>query len=177
MNIYSGSGRRQVGTGIWSTITRGIRPIIMSLFHKLRPHAINVAKSAATSALRAGTHLATDAMVGNINKEQVKRVLKNEGSNFGSSLKRQLIDGLQSGSGHKRRRIQAPRKSTMKRKAYTKRKTCCKRKPMKRLKRKSVKRKPVKRKPVKRKTKNVNKRKSTKRKSTVSKQALRDIFN
>ena len=62
---------------------------------------MHAAKSAAHSALRAGTHLATDAMTGNFNKEQVKQVLKNEGGTLGKNLKRQLIDGLQSGSGRK----------------------------------------------------------------------------
>lgn len=170
MNVYTGVNRRQLGTGVWSTITRGIRPIIMSIFHKLKPHAVNAARNAAQSALRAGTHLATDAMIGKLDKEQVKNVLKNEGGN----LKRKILEDLQSGKGHKRRRISKPRKDTMKRRNFK----CNKRKNSKCRKRKASKRKPIKR----LRNKTVNKRvgkttKRNKRRSTVSKKALKDIFS
>lgn len=103
MNVYSGIGRRQVGGGIWSTITRGLIPLFLRLKEQTKP----LAKRAVQSALTVGTNLATDALAGNLNRGRVKTALRNEAE----VLKNEAITGLkrklneQTGSGYKRRKI------------------------------------------------------------------------
>lgn len=173
MNIYQGVNRRQVGGGIWSTISRGIRPLVISLLQKLKPHAVSAAKRVAHSAARVTSEMAMDGIQGKFNKERLKRTVKNEATDLTNdamkSLKRK-IDGEQGGTGNKRRKVTPKNKKTMKRKSsYKKRsgKGC-------RVKKGAIKRK-VNRKQNKRKTKRgVKKRKSQSKR--INRRVIKDIF-
>jgi len=178
MYTYRGVSRRQVGGGIWSTIMRGIRPMIMNLITTLKPHAKTAAKRVAQSALNVGSDLAFGALRGKLNKDHIKKSVKSEATNLTndafSTLKRKL--GTQTGSGNKRRRLNPPRKS--------KRKSTMKRKYSKPVKKRRGKRCCVKRKKrgVKRnKRSNIRRVKRTaikkRKRRTVSRKALKDLFN
>ena len=120
MRLYAGNMRRQVGGGIWSTMIRGARPLLNSMFRKLRPHAFKmgkkIAKKAVGSALNVGTRLAGDVIAGNYKNipDQMKQSIKGEAqqwqadaSNEVSRLKRKYLDDddpPQAGRGYKRRR-------------------------------------------------------------------------
>lgn len=179
MHVYEGIGRRQVGGNLWSTIQRGIRPIVMNLISKLKPHAIRAGKKAAGSALTVGTTLAADALSGNVNKSKVKKAvkqeidkLKNDALSKVSGFKRKYLDE-QEGSGHKRRRI-SKRKSTMPKRRNFRKRTATKARKSK-GKRKSVK----KCRSTNRKSKNrINKGRINKkgRRRTTAK-VFRDIFH
>lgn len=178
MNIYQGETRRQVGGGIWSTLKRGIRPLFTSVISKLKPHALDAGKAIATSALGVGKSMAQDVLSGRFNKANVKANIQNEVSKLKSkaiqNMKRRLDDEVdQTGSGHKRRRVQPKRKS----KKMVKRKIIRRRKAPKRKsgkKRKTYKRKKANPHRKTRKGK-VTKRKGHKRR-VISKKAIRDIF-
>lgn len=173
MNIYHGTHRRQVGGGIWSTISRGIRPIIFSLIKTLKPHAVSAGKQVLSSAVKVGTEMAGDAIQGRFSKQNLKDSLSNEAKYLKdkaiTNLKRKL-DTVQTGSGNKRRRINPPRKAKMKRKVQRK-KSRTSRKRTNRISRKRTK-KMNKRKHVSR---GIKKRK-TKRKTISRKRVLKDIF-
>lgn len=177
MNIYHGVNRRQVGGGIWSTISRGIRPLVISLIQKLKPHAISAAKRVAHSAAKVGSVLAIDGIHGKFDKEGLKRTVKNEATDIANdamkSLKRK-IDGAQQGTGNKRRKVTPKNNKTMKRKST------CKKGVRKggrggRVKKRTVKRK-VNRKQNKRKTGRGGKKRQTQRKR-INRRILKDIFN
>ena len=173
MYVYKGVNRRLVGVGLWSTIQCGIRPLILGLLSKLKPHAMELGKSAAKrvaqSALNVGTSVAVDALQGKLNKSRLKSTVDDEMNNLRSSaadkitnLKRRLT---QSGSGvvNKRRRksARANKKKMPKRKRQQyKRKSSTKRKAPKRNKRSA---------PLRR-----NKRKSTTKRKV---RRTRDIFD
>lgn len=170
MNIYQGTHRRQVGGSIWSTISRGIRPLIMSLIKTLRPHAASAAKRVGQSAVKVGTDLALSAITGKLDKNRVKNTLREEATGMTNEafnvLKRKL-DNTQTGRGNKRRRLNPTRKAKKmpKRKVQRKGKVQRKRKqPAKKSK--------------------VNKRKTTRgikkskpKRQAISRKVLRDIFN
>ena len=108
MNVYSGYGRRQVGGGIWSTITRGIRPLLERIKPLAKEAGINLAKKAAGHALNVGSKV----IQGRDAREAVAdegQILKSEAVNKLRGLKRKCIDeGLkfgQTGKGYKRRKI------------------------------------------------------------------------
>lgn len=172
MNIYRGVGRRQVGSGIWSTIQRGFRPFLSKIANVLKPHAISAGKRA----LGVGTNIAMDAISGKMNKNQLKKVLKDEALKLRdeakekiTSLKRKYVDDSpQEGSGipYKRRR-KSPTKKSKKSTRKNMVKKVHKRKGVK-PKRKQYKR----RSSVKSKKGRVTKRK----RRSVSKKAVKDIF-
>lgn len=177
MHVYSGIGRRQVGGNIWSTIQRGLRPLLM----KLKPLAIKAGKRAAGSALNVGTSIASDALTGKLSKAKLKNAMKQEVDKLksevvekGLAYKRKYLDNLQSGSGAKRRRIQkpTPKKKMPARKVTKKRKT---------IKRKSNKKttKVYKRKQVRKPSKSISRKSKAIKRSkrrTVSRKAIADIF-
>ena len=169
MNIYQGTHRRQVGGGVWTTLTRGIRPILLNLLKILKPHAASAANRVAQSATKVGTSMAMDAMQGKFSKERLKDAVKNEAMELtqdaSTSIKRKLA---QSGKGKKRRRLNPPR--TKKERMPIRQ---CRYHPQKRTQSKRNKRKS---KMNKRKPSQGIKRRKTKRK-TVSRHALKDIFN
>ena len=117
MNFYRGRNNRQVGSGILSSGLRGVRPIIMSLLAKLKPHAISVGKALGTRALKAagnvGADLTSNLITGRLNRQSAKDIIKNEAKRVGDDLvqgyKRKL--GIQHGSGAKKRRIMPKRKA------------------------------------------------------------------
>lgn len=123
MNIYSGTHRRQVGSGILSTFLRGARPFFMKALNALKPHAAQAAKRAAQSALSVGSQLSLDAMRGKLNKTRLKEALRSEAEQLSkdtmSSLKRKLG---QEGSGRKRRRLNPPPKQNKHKPKQTQRK-------------------------------------------------------
>lgn len=173
MNIYQGSERRQVGGGIWSTISRGIRPLIMGLIKTLRPHAASAAKRVAKSAVKVGTDMALGAITGRLDKNRMKESMRKEATGLTTeafdTLKRKL-DNTQTGSGNKRRRLNPTSKAKKMPKRKVQRKRSAKRVQRKR-------KRPVKRSKVnKRKnTRGIKKRKN--KRQTVSRKVLRDIFN
>ena len=119
MRVYSGVNRRQVGSGILSTIQRGLRPLLNKVTELAKPLAKKALQNAASSALNVGTDLAMNAVRGNLNKDNIKGKLKREitslGSNTLSSLKRELCDdNKQEGRGAKRRRKMPARKAKSK---------------------------------------------------------------
>lgn len=109
MNIYRGQRRRQVGGSIWSTIVKGLSPLLKRLLSTMKPHAIEAGKHAAKSALTVGSRLAMDAVSGDFNKARAKTLLKNEAKQLKADairgLKRKILEP-QEGQGYKRRRIQ-----------------------------------------------------------------------
>ena len=121
MQVYKGYQRRQVGGNIWSTISRGVKPILFALLKRLAPHAKDlgkkVAKRAAKSALNIGSNLAGEAMLGKINKSSLKSAfvdevqkLKTDAEDVFQGYKRKLIDededdAEQVGQGAKRRKM------------------------------------------------------------------------
>lgn len=38
MNVYKGDSRRQVGGGLFSTVMRGAKPLLLSLMARVKPH-------------------------------------------------------------------------------------------------------------------------------------------
>lgn len=116
MNVYKGNNRRQVGGGLFSTISRGARPLILSLIAKIKPHLLSatkaVGKRAAKAALNVGTDLATNLATGRLNKRKAKDIIHSELD----SLKTDALDSVdeykrkfeQSGSG-KRRKLNKPK--------------------------------------------------------------------
>lgn len=118
MNIYRGTSRRQVGGGLFSTISRGAKPIILSLLAKLRPHVFNatkaVGKRAAKAALNVGTDLASNFVSGRLNKRKAEDIFKSEINDIKTDAN-EVIDNYkqklaQTGKG-KRRKLN---KKTMK---------------------------------------------------------------
>jgi hypothetical protein len=172
MNIYQGINRRQVGGGIWSTIARGIRPILLNLFKTLRPHAASAAKRVAHSAAKIGTEMTTDALAGQFNKDRLKQSLQREGGELKhdalTTLKRKL-EGMQSGSGNKRRRINAPRQTNMKRRVVKKTRRLTKKVARKR----TVRRKRASKVNKRTKSRGIQKRRNRRR----SRKGIKDIFN
>lgn len=135
MNIYKGSNRRQVGAGLFSTISRGARPIILSLLAKLSPHFANITKSigkrAAKAALNVGTDMASNLITGRLNKRKAKDIIdtelqdiKSDASNKLDEYKQRFTEQIGSG---KRRRIQAPKNNKKKTKMPRRRKSINKR--------------------------------------------------
>ena len=173
MNIYHGIHRRQVGGGIWSTIARGVRPIILSLIRTLKPHAATVGKKVLSSAAKVGSEMAADAIQGKFSKANLKESVSNQAKDLKNqaltSLKRKL-DSIQTGSGNKRRRINPPRSAKMKQ-TVAKKKSRARRKA------------PKKSKPIVRKQSKGNKRKHTRgikknksKRKSISRRVLKDIF-
>lgn len=111
MNVYRGDRRRQVGGNLFSTTFRGIKPLLLSLFTKLKPHLLDAGKSlgrkAATAALHAGSSMADKYMDGELNTKTAKEILKSEvkdlAKNVGKGYKRKLEAKLQTGSGKRRK--------------------------------------------------------------------------
>lgn len=175
MNIYHGVHRRQVGAGIWSTISRGIRPIIFSLLKRLKPHAISAANRVAHSAAKVGTELAVDAIHGKLNKDRIKDVVKKEATQLTqdayTNLKRKL-DGEQSGSGYKRRRLNPIIKAKMKKRRVAKQKSTKRRSYSKRSMKRSKGQSKINK---RRKSRGITKRKT--KRSRVSHKVLKDIFS
>lgn len=129
MNYYSGTHTRQIGGGIIGNGIRGIRPFIMSLISKLRPHALSAAKTlgnqAMESAANIGSDLAANLATGRLTRSSAKEIFKNEAkrasTNLTNTAKRKL--GIQHGSGAKRRKVtKAVQKRKVKRKVSKKRK-------------------------------------------------------
>jgi len=176
MQVYRGTERRQVGGSIWSTIVRGVRPLLKAIATILKPHAITAAKKVGRTAINVGANLAGDVIAGKLNKQQVKDTMKDEAKKLKSeaisNLKRKAVDFLiQGGRGHKRRRITPTTKGKMKRKATKRRrKTPNRRKAMKCKSRKSCK------KVYKHKTKR-SKSNAKKRKRSSSRKVFHDIFS
>lgn len=157
MQVYQGIGRRQVGGGVWSTIARGIRPILLNIFSKLKPHALSAAKKAASSALHVGGDLAMDAVQGKLNKQRVKDKVKEE---VVRNLKRTFNEN-QTGSGNKRRKVNPKTKANMS--------TIRKRTP---AKRQTKKRAPARKRQVNKRRGSTNKRKRpTKKRASAKRRA------
>lgn len=184
MNIYKGNTRRQVGGGLFSTISRGVKPLLQSLLAKLKPHALSAGKAvgqrAAKAALNVGTDLATNFLTGRLNMNKAKDIvggelerIKDETGNVVNTYKRKLGDviGVQTGSGNKRRRIMPKRKAktTTKRKAKTAAKKTYKKKRINK-KQAAVK----KRTNLKRVKKSINKKRT--RRVNKNRVVLEDIF-
>ncbi|NNK26623.1 MAG: hypothetical protein HKP06_00115 [Flavobacteriaceae bacterium] len=137
MHIYNGQQRRQVGGGIWSTVKRGIRPLISSIANKLKPHALNLGKKlvhqAIISAANVGTSVAGNIISGEYKNipATLKRGVQNEADTWTTNaqeqvklLKRKYLDEdstPQEGRGRKRRKMHATPASN-KKKRKTKRK-------------------------------------------------------
>lgn len=161
MHIYTGQQRRQVGGGLWSTVTRGIRPFISSLVNKLKPHAQTLGKKlikkAVGSAANVGTSVAGNVLRGDYKgiPAKLKRGVQDEADQWTMDaqeevqrLKRKYLDDdttPQQGRGGKRRKTKPAAKKKKPYKQSTKSK------------------------------KSINKRRVAK-KTTVSRQALTDIF-
>jgi len=172
MHIYQGTQRRQVGGGIWSTIARGIRPLILGLINTLKPHAASAAKRVAKSAMKVGSEMAVDAALhGAINKTKLKDSLKSEASGLTkdafASLKRKL-DNVQTGSGNKRRKLNPKRKV----KKMPKRKVQ-RRKPKRKVKRTVKRKQATNKRKVNKRSRSIRKKKT----KSISRKVLRDIFN
>lgn len=110
MQVYSGHLRRQVGGGVWSTIRRGIKPLIS----RLKPLATKAAKKLAKKALGSAMTVGSKVAMG----ENIKSALKDEGKNLKSEameklrgFKRKYLpeEGEQQGSGNKRRKVSRPK--------------------------------------------------------------------
>lgn len=117
MNVYRGENRRQVGGGLFSTLSRGARPFLSMLLAKLKPMAMNlgktVGKRAVKAALNVGTDLAANVLSGEMNRSKVKEIFSDEANKIksdanevvrGYKRKAETALGIQSGSGVKRRR-------------------------------------------------------------------------
>lgn len=170
MNVYQGTNRRQVGGGIWSTIQRGIKPMLESIYSKLKPHAATVAKKAAKSALNMGGTMAMDALSGNLNKKRAKRLVKDEAIKHLAGIKRKYLDEDQEGYGHyKRRKISKPKSKARKMPRRTKKHGRKPKRSRRKVKR-STKSKAVKRGRI---AKKIYKRK----RRSASKKSFKDIFN
>lgn len=179
MNVYSGNNRRQIGGGIWSTLWRGLKPILKHLGETLKPIGKQVAKRTAKSVIDVGSSLATDALIGKLDKSTVKNKIRNEANQLKEegfrNLKRKL--GMQEGEGirRKRRRITKELKSQSKT-TKPQRSRRRRRRPTKiNTKRKGAK------KHCKRSKKCINmkqskRKRATSRKSSVSRKAIKDIF-
>jgi len=175
MKVYQGVHRRQVGGGIWSTISRGIRPIIFNLIKTLKPHAATAAKRVAQSATRVGTDMAMDALHGKFDKQRLKNTIKQEARDISKdtlyTLKRKIDSQL--GNGNKRRKLNPNNKNIkMPKKRRVSRKSKC-------AKRHTTKRKRVSRKSTKRnkrrQSRGIKKKKSKQR--SVSRRIIKDIFH
>lgn len=156
MNVYRGSNRRQVGGGLFSTISRGARPIILSLLSRFKPHVINatkaVGKRAAKAALNVGADMASNLITGRLNKRKAKDIIESELNEIKSDAGK-VVDGYkqrfaQFGSGKRRKLNKMPKRKTIN-KNKPKRKT--KARATKRLNKQKSKRTPKRR--VKRRTK------------------------
>jgi len=173
MQVYKGSSRRQVGGGLFSTIARGAKPLLLSLFARLKPHLVNaskaVGKRAIKAALNVGTDMASNIVSGRMNKRKAQDIIDSEITNLRSDAATALQGYKQHGSG-KRRRI-------VKRKKMVKRKSINKRGP-KRLRRKTYKTKKCTSKKACKSSKKDYKRKkkSTRRKSSKKRVFNKDIF-
>ena len=120
MNVYRGSNRRQVGAGLFSTISPGARPIIMSLLAKLKPHLLNITKSigkrAAKAAVNVGSDMAKNLVTGRLNKRKAQDILENEIENIKSDAAigideyKQKLAQLGSGKRRKLNKSNMPRK-------------------------------------------------------------------
>lgn len=183
MNVYAGHNRRQIGGSIWSTIWRGLKPILKHLGEKLKPIGKSVAKRAAKSALDVGSSIATDALMGKIDKTSVKNKIVNEAKQLKDegfrNLKRKL--GMQEGDGvpRKRRRISKVNKSKVKTHTTTKKRKSTRKSPKTRAAKKKLVKKPKKRTKCVKKCinkKQTKRKKNTSRKSAVSHKAIKDIF-
>lgn len=113
MNVYKGNNRRQVGGGLFSTISRGARPLILSLIAKIKPHLLSatkaVGKRAAKAALNVGTDLATNLATGRLNKRKAKDIIHSELDSLKTdAIKTYKRKFEQSGSG-KRRKLNKPK--------------------------------------------------------------------
>lgn len=114
MRVYRGTTNRQVGGGVWSTIKRGVRPLIESLFNFLKPHASKAGKEIAKSAFSAGTSLASDAIRGTISRAKMNQAMqnvRNEAANQVTTLKRKLVEQQGSGAARKKRKVSKRSKS------------------------------------------------------------------
>lgn len=123
MQVYKGNSRRQVGGSIWSTSSRGIKSFFDALIKNLKPQAKDLGKKlasqAAKSAVNITSNLASDAILGKLNKDNVKSAfvdemqhLKGEAEDALHGFKRKMLnddnDGLeqeQVGEGVKRRKM------------------------------------------------------------------------
>lgn len=95
MHIYNGQQRRQVGGGIWSTVKRGIRPLISSIANKLKPHALNLGKKLVHQAIGSAANVGT-SVAGNI--------ISGDYKNIPATLKRGVQNEADDGQQmHKRR--------------------------------------------------------------------------
>lgn len=169
MNVYRGTYRRQVGGGLFSTITRGARPFFLSLWEKLRPAAKSVSKRAANAALNVGADLALNALSGKMNKQSAKEILnkeadklKGEASELVNRYKRKLSGNPQTGGSSRKRRKTMPRKRNTNSKRRGRKVTKSKKRINKRVK------------PVKR---NIKKRVPKKRINKKLKRVFKDIFS
>lgn len=173
MNTYVGNSRRQIGGGIWSTIIRGLKPILKNIKETLKPIGKKVAQRAAKSAIDVGASLATDVLTGKIDKSAIKRKVLNEANQLKEegfkNLKRKL--GVQEGEGvpRKRRRISTKVTRASRKRGYK----STKRKKSRKTKQTKAKRRP--KKGINKKQKTKRKRISS-RKNTVSHKAIKDLF-
>lgn len=181
MNVYQGHGRRQVGGGIWSTIQRGIRPLLQSLFTTLKPHAIQAGKRVAKSAFSVGTNVAMDALTGQIDRNRIKSVIQKEVDQMKSDaaekvrgIKRKYVDKSeeQQGSGYKRRRKMPTTKPKNNKRKTNKMKGCKRTGVAYKQKRKTVE---SKKQPARKGR--ITKRKSTYKRKTKSKSQKKKTFN
>jgi len=169
MNVYRGNNRRQVGGGLFSTIMRGAKPLILSLFARMKPHLIDagktVGKRAAKAALNVGTDLTSNLIAGRLNKRKAGDIFNSEINDMRTDANK-FIEGYkqkyvtQLGSG-KRRKLKMPRRKKNINRGG---------KAVKRLKKRTLKKVPKSQKAIKR-----YKRKSTK-KSKKNKTVCKDIF-
>ena len=149
MHVYAGTARRQVGGSIWSSVRRGAVPLILTLLNKLRPHAVNAGKALAArtakSAINVGADMASNAIVGRLNRHKAKDIFKDEFNQIRHDAneqvhdyKRRLESQLQEGSGAKRRRMTRSKsaKRRTKRKAPKRRYSRKKKRPAKKTVRK-----------------------------------------
>ena len=177
MNVYRGTVRRQVGGGVWTTVWRGLKPIIRKALMSMLPVGKAVAKRVASSALNVGSSLAADAITGRLNRNTVKERVQNEANLLKDEgfahLKRRF--DIQEGEGisAKQRRVasktskrQTHKRKTNKPKTASKRKTPPKRKTT--PKRKTA--------PKSKSKKSINSGKVTRKNITVSHKAIRDLF-
>ena len=171
MNVYRGDRRRQVGGNLFSTAARGIKPLLLALLAKLKPHLMDAGKAlgkkAAKAALDTGANMASNYMVGRLDAQKAKNILKSEikglATDVAQDYKRKIEDKLQIGSGKRRKlnRMKSKTKTSKKNinKRRKSRKTC-------KTKRCNRKRKLINRRKPK---KNINKRK-------IKRKLFKDIF-
>ena len=117
MNVYKGDSRRQVGGGLFSTVMRGAKPLLLSLMARVKPHFLKateaVGKRAAKAAVNVGTGLASDMLLGKLNKRKAKDILNSEinelrtdANNFIENYKQNYVS--QEGSGKRKRLSEKP---------------------------------------------------------------------